>query len=49
MLPPVEALLVSADGSLALAGVAAGAVPAGTPIIGGIAVKDDGTLYVVFV
>jgi hypothetical protein len=49
MLPALEALDVSADGIVTVVGVAAGSVPAGTPVLGGIAVKSDGKLYVVYV
>lgn len=36
------------DGGMALQGTTSGNVPASAAVIGGVAMKSDGTLYVVF-
>ena len=36
------------DGGMALQGTTSGSVPASAAVIGGVAMKSDGTLYVVF-
>lgn len=49
MLPPVTALLVTSEGVVTVIGTTAGSVPATAQELGGIAVAQDGKLYVVYV
>lgn len=48
-LPTPPLANVTFDGALTVIGTSSGSVPAGTPMVGGVAVKSDGSLYVVYV
>lgn len=48
MLPPILALNATDDGAITVEGTSAGSVPAAATDHGGMAVKADGTLYVVY-